>query len=90
MIFNFSSSKTLVALAVASSVMLAGCSATANTSSTQQSTLPATKIAAVVNTPADIGSQKITLEQAMADPDWMGNQPEGAYWASDSSTIIYA
>jgi len=90
MIFNLSSSKTLVALAVASSVMLAGCSATANTSSTQQSALPATKIAAVVNTPADIGSQKITLEQAMADPDWMGNQPEGAYWASDSSTIIYA
>ncbi|MEI8706708.1 S9 family peptidase [Pseudoalteromonas sp. B62] len=90
MIFNFSSSKTLVALAVASSIMLAGCSATANTSSTQQSALPATKVAAVVNTPADIGSQKITLEQAMAAPDWMGNQPESAYWSSDSATIIYA
>jgi dipeptidyl aminopeptidase/acylaminoacyl peptidase len=90
MIFKSSSSKTLVALAVASSVMLAGCSATANTSSLQQSALSATKVAAVVNTPADTGSQNITLEQAMADPDWIGNQPENAYWSADSSTVIYA
>ncbi|HBW97545.1 MAG TPA: S9 family peptidase [Pseudoalteromonas sp.] len=90
MIFNLSSSKTLVALAVTSSIMLAGCSATANTSSSQQSALPATPVAAVVNTPADAGSQNITLEQAMANPDWIGNQPKNAYWASDSATIIYA
>ncbi|TMO02459.1 prolyl oligopeptidase family serine peptidase [Pseudoalteromonas sp. S558] len=89
MIFNFSSSKTLVALAVASSIVLAGCSATANTSSLQQNTL-ATKVAAVVNTPADTGSQNITLEQAMAHPDWMGNQPENAFWSADSTTVIYA
>ena len=90
MIFNLSSSKTLVALAVTSSIMLAGCSATANTSSSQQSALPATPVAAVVNTPADAGSQNITLEQAMANPDWIGNQPKNAYWASDSATIIFA
>ena len=90
MIFNFSSSKTLVALAVASSIVLAGCSATANTSSSQQNALPATKVAAVVNTPADTGSQNITLEQAMAHPDWMGNQPENAFWSADSTTVIYA
>ncbi|MBB1385811.1 S9 family peptidase [Pseudoalteromonas sp. SG45-5] len=90
MIFNFSSSKTLVALAVASSIVLAGCSATANTSSSQQNALPATKVAAVVNTPADTGSQNITLVQAMAHPDWMGNQPENAFWSADSTTVIYA
>ena len=90
MIFNLSSSKTLVALAVTSSIMLAGCSATANTSSSQQSALPATPVAAVVNTPADAGSQNITLEQAMANPDWIGNQPKNASWASDSATIIFA
>jgi dipeptidyl aminopeptidase/acylaminoacyl peptidase len=90
MIFNLSSSKTLVALAVASSIMLGGCSVTADTSSSTQGVLPTSEIAAVVNTPANTGSQNITLAQAMADPDWMGNQPENAYWASDSSTIIYA
>ena len=62
MIFNFSSSKTLVALAVASSVMLAGCSATANTASTNNA-LEKNKVEAVVSTPADVGSEKITLKQ---------------------------
>ncbi|WP_350608773.1 hypothetical protein, partial [Pseudoalteromonas sp. MER144-MNA-CIBAN-0113] len=47
-------------------------------------------VAAVVNTPADMGSTKITLEQAMAHPDWLGRQPERAFWGSDSATIIYA
>ena len=70
MIFKFSSSKTLVAIAVASSVMLAGCTATATTS-TDSSIQTNTTVANVVNTPADLGESKITLEQAMAHPDWI-------------------
>ncbi|MDT0604821.1 prolyl oligopeptidase family serine peptidase [Thalassotalea sp. W431] len=31
----------------------------------------------------------ITLEQIMADPDWMGRSPEGMYWGDDSQTILY-
>ncbi|WP_372761162.1 prolyl oligopeptidase family serine peptidase [Pseudoalteromonas sp.] len=88
MIFNISSSKTLVAIAVASSVFLAGCQATASSSSAVQATSNAP--AAVVSTPAISGSQQITLEQAMAHPDWLGRQPERAFWGSDSATIIYA
>ena len=61
MIFKFSSSKTLVAIAVASSVMLAGCTATATTS-TDSSIQTNTTVANVVNTPADLGETKITLE----------------------------
>lgn len=87
MTLNFSSSKSLIALAVASSVLLAGCNLTDKQIS---SSLPKTNFAPVVNTPADTGSANITLEQAMADPDWIGNQAERAFWASDSSTIIYA
>ncbi len=89
MIFKFSSSKTLVAIAVASSVMLAGCTATATTS-TDSSIQTNTTVASVVNTPADLGESKITLEQAMAHPDWIGRQPQSAFWSADSSTIIYA
>ena len=89
MIFKFSSSKTLVAIAVASSVMLAGCTATATTS-TDSSIQTNTTVASVVNTPADLGDSKITLEQAMAHPDWIGRQPQSAFWSADSSTIIYA
>ena len=89
MIFKFSSSKTLVAIAVVSSVMLAGCTATATTS-TDSSIQTNTTVASVVNTPADMGVSKITLEQAMAHPDWIGRQPQSAFWSADSSTIIYA
>lgn len=88
MIFKFSSSKTLVAMAVASSVMLAGCTATATTSN-DSAIQTNTKVASVVNTPAGMGVSKITLEQAMAHPDWIGRQPQGAFWSADSSTVIY-
>ena len=90
MIFKFSPSKTLVALAVASSVMLTGCASSTDSVTTQQNIKTNDTIPAVVNIAADAGTQKITLEQAMADPDWMGNQPESAFWSADSSTIIYA
>ena len=34
-------------------------------------------------------SQSLTLEQIMADADWLGNQPEGAFWGSDSRTVYF-
>ncbi|MEM7764181.1 MAG: prolyl oligopeptidase family serine peptidase [Pseudomonadota bacterium] len=30
-----------------------------------------------------------TLEQIMADPDWIGNAPEGAYWSDDSRSVYF-
>ena len=70
--FKTTANKTLVALAVASSFMLAGCQSTASTPSEEQ----VNNVAPVVVTPADTGSAEITLEQAMAHPDWLGRQPE--------------
>lgn len=35
------------------------------------------------------GDIEITLEQIMADPDWMGRSPESWYWGDDSQTIFY-
>ena len=29
------------------------------------------------------------LEQIMADPDWIGNQPEGAYWSDSGESVFY-
>ncbi len=29
------------------------------------------------------------LEQIMADPDWLGNQPENAYWGDDGRTVFF-
>lgn len=37
----------------------------------------------------NVSSTKLTLEQVMADPDWMGNAPESPYWSDDSQSIYY-
>ena len=34
-------------------------------------------------------SNLLTLEQIMADPDWMGRQPKTAYWGDNSATVYY-
>jgi dipeptidyl aminopeptidase/acylaminoacyl peptidase len=39
--------------------------------------------------PAFALAQDLTLEQIMADPDWLGNQPENAYWGDDSRTVFF-
>src|SRR5262245_45376835 len=31
----------------------------------------------------------LTLEQIMADPDWIGNPPENPYWSDDGRAIYY-
>src|SRR5262249_27172555 len=31
----------------------------------------------------------ITLERIMADPDWIGNSPQNAYWSDDGTTIYF-
>jgi dipeptidyl aminopeptidase/acylaminoacyl peptidase len=31
----------------------------------------------------------LTLEQIMADPDWLGNEPQNAYWGTDNRTAYY-
>ena len=34
-------------------------------------------------------AQDLTLEQIMADPDWLGNQPENAFWGADNHTVFF-
>ena len=43
----------------------------------------------LVITPGLAIAQNLTLEQIMADPDWLGNQPEGAYWGPDNRTVYF-
>jgi len=44
---------------------------------------------AIVVAPAITLAQDLTLEQIMADPDWLGNQPENAYWGDDNRTVFF-
>ena len=34
-------------------------------------------------------TSELTLEQIMADPDWIGNPPEDPYWADDGRSVYY-
>ncbi|HET7651122.1 MAG TPA: prolyl oligopeptidase family serine peptidase [Gammaproteobacteria bacterium] len=45
--------------------------------------------AAYAESPAASTSNGVTLEQIMANPDWIGHVPEGAYWSDDGKTIYY-
>jgi dipeptidyl aminopeptidase/acylaminoacyl peptidase len=48
-------------------------------------------IAAVVLpcAPALAQPDEVTLELIMSDPDWIGNGPEGVYWADDSGSVFF-
>jgi len=35
------------------------------------------------------GQPALTLEQIMADPDWLGNAPENAFWGADNNTVYF-
>jgi dipeptidyl aminopeptidase/acylaminoacyl peptidase len=39
--------------------------------------------------PATSEVSELTLEQIMADPDWIGNPPEDPYWSDDGRSIYY-
>ena len=36
-----------------------------------------------------VAATPVTLEQIMANPDWIGNQPEQGYWGYDSKSVYY-
>ena len=39
--------------------------------------------------PAEELTLELTLEQIMADPDWLGNAPRNAYWGADSRSVYF-
>ena len=43
---------------------------------------------ALTLTPA-LAQEPVTLERIMADPDWIGNKPENAYWDDSSQAVYY-
>src|SRR6185312_10055116 len=49
--------------------------------------LPA--LSAAGATPAATPAVGVTLEQIMADRDWIGNPPEAGYWNYDSKSVLY-
>jgi len=80
-------------IAAAISFSLVACVSTSPQSLTNNETNPIaiTSIANVAATPAVNKNSNaiITLEQIMADPDWMGRSPQSWYWGDDNQTVFY-
>jgi dipeptidyl aminopeptidase/acylaminoacyl peptidase len=52
--------------------------------------MPVQAVAADQAAPAGAPSQPgLSLEQIMADPDWIGNPPEDPYWAGDGRSVYF-
>ena len=79
-------------LTVMLSASLAACSATATKPTTSQAQLNTQPVVEAVTAKSHVTAdqnQQITLEKIMSDPDWLGRQPERAYWADDSQGVFY-
>ncbi|QDO82511.1 S9 family peptidase [Shewanella psychropiezotolerans] len=78
------------ALSVLTIAILSGCAVSDSNSNTQSL---AQVNQAVVNpalaTPPQV-DELLTLNQIMADPDWMGLFAKGAYWSDDSQSVYFA
>jgi dipeptidyl aminopeptidase/acylaminoacyl peptidase len=80
--------KLLIALISAS---LVACVATNEAS--QVTPMPVKQPVAEVYVPdvkPSSASTQITMETIMADPDWLGREPQQSYWSDDSLSIFYA
>jgi hypothetical protein len=76
-------------LSALSFVVITGCTATAVTQSTQASANHKAKVNLPLVRPPQ-AEQALTLNQIMANPDWMGLLAQGAYWSDDSQAVYFS
>ncbi|MCE9677626.1 prolyl oligopeptidase family serine peptidase [Shewanella sp. AS1] len=73
-------------LSILTLAVLSGCSTTPQDTTAQVTqTAPTVPLA----TPPSV-DQALTLNQVMADPDWMGIFAKGEYWSDDSKSVYFA
>lgn len=69
---------------------LTACSAT-QTASTQTAVTAPLKPQTIKAATVEVKQQSklLTLQQIMADPDWIGRQPTSAYWSDNNQSVFY-
>jgi len=79
-------------IAAAISFSLAACVSTSPLSSNKTKVEPAQTVVAPVVAESAMSkntNSTITLEQIMADPDWMGRSPQAWYWGDNNQSVYY-
>ncbi|WP_350998989.1 prolyl oligopeptidase family serine peptidase [Shewanella sp. TB7-MNA-CIBAN-0143] len=78
------------AVSALSLAMISGCSATAKPDDTMVITTPSATTLTVPFAQPPKAQQPLTLNQIMANPDWMGIFAQGAYWSDDSQSVYFS
>ena len=76
-----------IGLSALTLAVLSGCAATQNTTAQQTTMTPAAVSQPLVAPPT--ADKPLTIEQIMADPDWMGVSADGAYWSDDGKSVLF-
>lgn len=71
--------------------LLSACSTTevTVTNADKNTDFPSRTISQAKNIVDTRGKVELTLKQIMSDPDWLGREPEGAFWSPDGESIAY-
>lgn len=82
--------KTKLAVAVTAALLSVACATTESAPSQGEARAPSYDAQAHAQSqPSAQASQQLSLEQIMADQDWVARSPERAFWSYDGSQIIF-
>lgn len=86
------SAKTVVSVVLSASLFACSSVQTSQTKSSSTITPTQSEVESYVMPKAPstvIADGTITMEMIMADPDWIGRQPQNPFWSIDGSAILY-
>ncbi|MGM0905311.1 MAG: prolyl oligopeptidase family serine peptidase [Pseudomonadota bacterium] len=81
--------KSRLVMAIGATLFVASCASTSPQSTTTADTQKNTPTIQANPLARAQGTAELTMEQIMADPDWMGRFPEQAFWSMDGEDILF-
>lgn len=83
--------KSRLVIAMGAALMVASCASTTPANETINTAAQAQAVKTLSADPlaSAKGTAELTIEQIMADPDWMGRFPENAFWSPSGQHILF-
>jgi dipeptidyl aminopeptidase/acylaminoacyl peptidase len=81
--------KSRLVMAIGATLFVASCASTSPQGTTTADTQRNTPTIQANSLASAQGTAELTIEQIMADPDWMGRFPEQAFWSMDGEDILF-
>ncbi|MCK7458699.1 S9 family peptidase [Idiomarina aminovorans] len=81
--------KSRLVMAIGATLFVASCASTSPQNTTATNTQKNTATLQADSLASAQGTAELTMEQIMADPDWMGRFPERAFWSMDGDDVLF-